>query len=137
MKKLIGVIIQARTSSTRLPMKVLLSLLYNGETTVLEQVIKRFKVLKLPDRAVATTTKLTNNKIANIATRTNVAVFRCYEEDVLSRYYHATREFSIDIIVRITNDCPYIDPNVISTIIGTHLNSDADYVLDTVGKRYS
>jgi len=74
---LIGIIIQARTGSTRLPMKVLLPRPYNSETTVLEQVIKRCKSSELADAViVATTTKLTDNKIAGIATRTNVGVFR-------------------------------------------------------------
>lgn len=134
---MIGIIIQARTGSTRLPMKVLLPLPYNSEITVLEQVIKRCKASKLADTViVATTTKPTDNKSVDIATRMNVKVFRGDEEDVLSRYYHAAKEFSIDTIVRITSDCPCIDPNVIDMVIRAYLDNDADYVSNTLERTF-
>lgn len=137
MKKLIGIIIQARTGSTRLPMKVLLPLPYNSEATVLEQVIKRCNTSKFADAViVATTAKPTDNKIVDVATRMNVEVFRGDERDVLSRYYHAAKEFSIDTIVRITGDCPCIDPNVIDMVIEKYLDNDADYVSNTLERTF-
>ncbi|WP_216360700.1 cytidylyltransferase domain-containing protein [Methanofervidicoccus sp. A16] len=130
---MIGIIIQARTSSTRLPMKVLLPLPYNSKTTVLEQVIKRCKVSKLADEViVATTTKPEDERIVDIATKMNVGIFRGSEKDVLSRYYHTAKEFSVDVIVRITSDCPCIDPNVIDMVIKKYIDNNVDYVSNTL-----
>lgn len=134
---MIGIIIQARTGSTRLPMKVLLPLPYNSKTTVLEQVIKRCKASELADVViVATTTRPLDNKIVDIAIRMNVEVFRGDEKDVLSRYYHAAKKFSIDTIVRITGDCPCIDPNIIDMVIREYLDNDVDYVSNTLERTF-
>lgn len=134
---MIGIIIQARTGSTRLPGKVLLHLPYHTETTVLEQVIRRCEASKLADTViVATTTNPSDDKIVDIAKKMNIGVFRGDEKDVLSRYYHAAREFSIDTIVRITSDCPCIDPNVIDMVIRAYLDSDVDYVSNTLDRTF-
>lgn len=119
-------IIQARMGSTRLPGKVMKNLL--GKT-VLAHVIERVKQAKiLDDIIIATTKKDDDDCIADEALRCGVKVFRGSEEDVLSRYYFAAKENNTDIIVRITSDCPLIDPNVINDIVSFFKQNRYDIV---------
>ncbi len=114
----VGAIIQARTSSSRLPGKVLKELPYNSGTTVLQQVIRRVLKASLVDEViVATTTGPEDDEISKIAGKEEVKGFRGSKEDVLSRYFHAARENDIDIIVRITGDCPCIDWKIIDSVV--------------------
>lgn len=128
----IGVIVQARTSSTRLPEKVLKYLPYDSDITVLEQVIRRLKrSKKLNKIIIATTTDENDKKIVDIAKKENVAWFRGSKDNVLERYYLAAKENNLDVIVRITSDCPCIDPNIIDIIIEWHLKGNLDYTSNT------
>lgn len=132
-KMKIGAIVQARTSSTRLPGKVLKYLPYDSSITVLEQVIRRLKKSKLLDEIIiATTTDEDDKKIVNIAEKEKVACFRGSKENVLERYYLASKEHDLDIVVRITSDCPCADPDIVDLIIENHLESDADYTSNTL-----
>ena len=107
---MIGAIIQARTSSTRLPGKVLLELPYGSGITVLQQVIRRLKQSKKIDTiVVATTEDKADDAIVDIASRESVSSFRGSKENVLERYYLAAKSFGLETIVRITSDCPCID----------------------------
>jgi len=120
----IGAIIQARVSSTRLPGKVLKQLPFAGGVTVLEQVVMRLKKSKkLDDIIVATTTEEDDNKIASLLKKKGIKCFRGSKENVLSRYYLAARENNLDIVVRVTSDCPCIDPAVVDYIIEKHIQS--------------
>lgn len=124
----IGAIIQARTSSTRLPAKVLKNLPYNTDITVLEQVIRRLKKSKvLNNIIVATTTHEKDSKIVDIAKKEKVSWFRGSENNALERYYLAAAENSLDIVVRITSDCPCIDPDIVDLVVENHLEVSADY----------
>jgi len=124
----VGAIIQARTSSTRLPRKVLLSLPYGSNITVLQQVIRRvLKSKKINTVVIATTTDREDDIIIEIAKREGVKTFRGSKEDVLSRYFHCAVEFNFDQIVRITSDCPCIDWNLIDLAVEEHLKVSADY----------
>jgi len=124
----IGAIIQARTGSSRLPGKVLLELPYGSGITVLEQVIRRVKKSQKADEViVATTTKEEDLKIVHVAEKEGVKTFRGSEKDVLSRYYYAAKEHNLDVVVRITSDCPCIDPSVIDLVVEHHLKTGADY----------
>lgn len=76
---------------------------------------------------VVTTSKEEDMVIVQLAKKCNVRVLARGENDVLDRYYHAAKKFSADIIVRITADCPLIDPKIIDLVIRRHLNSIADY----------
>ena len=105
------VIVQARTGSTRLPGKVLKSLC--GQT-VLGHVINRVRrCVEIDGIVVATTVQAEDIAIADEADRLGVACFRGSETDVLSRYCLAAREAQADLIVRITSDCPLVDPEVL------------------------
>ncbi|MDD5327085.1 MAG: glycosyltransferase family protein [Phycisphaerae bacterium] len=124
----IGAIVQARTSSTRLPGKILMELPYGGGVTALQQVIRRLKKSKrLGDIIVATTTDEIDEKIAGLAEKEDVKWFRGSPDDVLSRYYLAAEENGLDIIVRITSDCPCTDPGIVDWVLEEHLTAKADY----------
>lgn len=114
----IGAIIQARMGSTRLPEKVMKNL--EGKT-VLEHVIERVKQSKLiGEIIIATTTQERDSVIEAEALRCGVKSFRGSEDDVLSRYYFAAKQNKLDIVVRITSDCPLIDPMILDDIIQFH-----------------
>lgn len=133
----IGAIIQARVSSTRLPGKILKKLPYGSDTTVLDQVISRLKRSRRIDEIiVATTVKRCDGKIVSIAAKHRVKCFRGSENDVLSRYFLCASKNKLDIIVRITSDCPCIDPNIVDGIIARHLTSKADYTSTTLERTY-
>ena len=133
----IGAIVQARTSSTRLPEKVLLELPYGSGITVLQQVIRRLKASeKINQIIIATTTDDADDKIISIAKKENVQFFRGSKENVLERYYLAAKENDLDVIVRITSDCPCIDTPIVDSIINEHVNSKSDYTSNTLIRTY-
>lgn len=126
----IGVIIQARMGSTRLPGKVLKFLSENE--TVLDVLIKRLKLSNFLDEIIiATTLDPKNSVIINVAKSYNVSYFVGSEENVLERYYQAAKEFDIDIVIRVTSDCPFIDPKVLDNMIEFYLKNDYDFVRNT------
>ena len=131
--KKIGAIVQARTSSTRLPEKVLLNLPYGSGVNVLQQVIRRLKASKHINQIItATTTDDADTKIVNTAKKENVLFFRGSKDNVLERYYLAAKENDLDIIVRITSDCPCIDPEIVDEVLSTHLKKRSDYTSNTL-----
>jgi len=133
----IGAIIQARTSSTRLPGKVLKELPYNSGITCLEQVIRRLKKSKRLNGIIIATTKETeDNPIINISKKENVQYFKGSKENVLSRYYLVAKENNIDIIVRITGDCPCIDTDITDSTIDDHISKMVDYTTNCLGRTY-
>ncbi|MED1642045.1 glycosyltransferase family protein [Brevibacillus agri] len=110
-----GVIVQARMGSTRLPGKVLLNL--NGQS-VLSHVVERCKQISRVDEVIiATTNEKRDDPIVNEASKLGVPFYRGSEEDVLSRYVEAANLFQLDVIIRVTSDCPLIDPTVSSEIV--------------------
>ena len=110
-----AVIMQARTNSSRLRGKVLKEL--NGKT-VLEHDIERIRQSHYIDGIIiATTESKEDDAIVAVAKKCQVPFLRGSEEDVLSRYYYAALAFQAEHIIRITSDCPLIDPHVIDEII--------------------
>lgn len=123
----VGIIIQARMGSTRLPGKVMKKI---ADKTILGHVISRVKQCKLVDEIIiATTTLKKDDIVVNEAAQNNVKWFRGSEDDVLSRYYFAAKDNNLDVIVRITADCPLIDPIVTDEIIKYYI--DHNYALVT------
>ena len=123
-------IIQARTGSTRLPGKVLIKI---EGVTVLEHVISRVLRAKLVDDVLVATTNLPEDDIIlKIARGLNVRSYSGEEKDVLDRYYQASKNEGADNIVRITADCPMIDPGIIDMIIGEHMKVFVDYTSNTL-----
>ena len=129
-----AVIIQARMGSTRLPGKVLEDL---AGMPVLWHVIQRVRQAALPDEIlVATTTNPEDGRIKAACQGWGIRVFRGDPEDVLRRFYDGLlvleRDLgSIDYIVRVTADCPLIDPTVIDEVIRTAAAGTCDYVSNT------
>lgn len=123
----IGCIIQARLGSTRLAGKVLR--LLDNQNTVLDYTINQTRESKLIDKIIiATTTLSEDDKIVNQMSEKKVDCFRGDPSDVLDRYYQCAKKFSIPTIVRITSDCPLMDPNVIDDVITKFQNDSYDYV---------
>ncbi|MDR2544831.1 MAG: glycosyltransferase family protein [Methanobrevibacter sp.] len=124
----IGAIIQGRTTSTRLPKKILKNLPYDSNITVLEQVINRLKRSKLLDELIiATTINDSDDEIVEIAKRMEVPYYRGDEFDVLERYYQSAKKFNIDVVVRITSDCPCVDHRIVDKNIRSYINKNVDY----------
>lgn len=122
----IGAIVQARMGSTRLSGKVMKNL--EGKT-VLEHVIDRVRQSKLIDEIIiATTTHNRDDVIEAEALRCGVKAFRGSEDDVLSRYYYAAKENNLDVVIRITSDCPLIDSKVLDEVIKFYVDNNYDIV---------
>ncbi len=119
------IIVQARMTSTRLPGKILKTVL---ERPLLEYQIERLRRVKLADEIViATTVNDTDVPIVELCERLQVPFFRGSEEDVLERYYLAAKEHNADAVVRITSDCPLIDPYIIDSVIGYFVDNQDQY----------
>ena len=134
MRKLI--IAQARMTSTRLPGKVMK--IVCGKP-LLEHFINRLKRVKSADQIViATTINDIDNQIVDLCKKLDISYYRGSEEDVLGRYYEAAVEYGGDIIIRITSDCPVIDPEVVDYLINFYTNNieKYDYVSNTLKRTY-
>jgi len=131
--KIIG-IIQARTDSKRLPNKVLLDI--QGKSLILH-VIERAQRAKLVDKVVlATTTRPIDTPLAEIVQTHGIPVYRGDCDDVLDRYYKAASLYNAEVIIRITGDCPLIDPHIIDMVIQVFLQKQYDYVTNTLQPTY-
>lgn len=131
---MVGVIIQARVNSTRLPAKVLKKVL--GKT-LLEFELERVKRASTVDSIiVATTDNQTDEVIEKLVSSLGFKVFRGSEIDVLDRYYEAAEFSGIKTIVRITGDCPLIDPGVIDDVVNFYKNGDFDYVTNGINSNF-
>ena len=132
--KKVTVIIQARTGARRLLDKVLLKL---ADKTVLEHVIARAGKAKTVDRVVVATTVCSADlKIVSLVSRLGVGVFCGSETDVLDRYYQAARLFDAKHIVRVTADCPVIDPKIIDKTVAQYFKSGADYCSNALSSTF-
>lgn len=127
-------VIQARVGSTRLPGKVLKDLC--GDT-VLARVVNRIcRATLLDEVIVATSVEASDDAIVKECRRISVPVFRGSEHDVLDRYYQASRDARAEIVVRITSDCPLIDPEVSDKTIGAFLDVRPDYCSNALKRTY-
>lgn len=118
-------IIQARIASTRLPNKVLLDI---AGQPALTHVVERTRIAKTVDEVVvATTTDPSDDPIERFCAQRNYLYFRGDQHDVLDRYYKAAQAYAAEVIVRITGDCPLIDPGVIDkTVNAFHGQPDGE-----------
>lgn len=130
------IIVQARMTSTRLPGKVMKQVL--GKP-LLQYQIERLQRVKLADEIViATTINQTDEPIIDLCNTLSVAHFRGSEDDVLTRYYGAATAHRADVVIRVTSDCPLIDPQVINQVIDYYLKnqSNYDYVSNSIKRTY-
>lgn len=124
--------IQARMGSTRMPGKVLT--LAAGKTFLAHTVDRLRHAKTLADVVILTSTLGQDDPIAELAADIGVPLFRGSENDVLDRYYQAARQFGVEHVVRITADCPLIDPRIVDRVVGRAI---AHYgAFDIVTNRY-
>ena len=132
-----GCIVQARMTSSRLPGKVLRTLDYKNNTTVLGSVIERLRKCKNIDQVIiATTVNAEDDPLVEYAKKEGFAFYRGSEDDVLERFYGAATEFKLDNIVRITSDCPFLDPSVIDALVDLFLSGDYQYASNCIRRTY-
>ena len=125
MKERVIAIIQARMSSTRLPGKVLQDL---AGRPVLDRMVERVKLAKkVTETVVATTTDPLDQPIVDLCQKLHTPVFRGSLPDVLDRYYQCSLSYRADYVVRLTGDCPLIDPNLIDQVVAALLGSPLDF----------
>lgn len=126
---MIAIILQARLGSTRLPNKVLMELPKGSGVTVLERCIEQCLKCDIPDEVVLTTP---DRELAGIANKMHIP-FHIYKakRDVLQEYYQVARYYNVDIIARVTADCPLVEPEIIDNCIDLFLDSDVELVYNT------
>lgn len=133
MKRNVTAIIQARMNSTRLPNKALLKI---GEIPMLLHVINQTKASKyIKNVIIATTNSPSDKKIVSFCIKNKIDYFRGSSKDVLDRYYKCGNFFSCNPIVRISSDCPFIDPSIIDKTISKFLRNSFDYIGNNLEKK--
>lgn len=131
---MIAGILQVRTGATRLPFKVLKEI--KGKTLI-ELYIERVKCSMLMDKVIiATTTNPNDDIIEELAAKIGVDCFRGSENDLIDRYYQCAKQFNVDVIVRLCNDDPFVDYEVIDEAIETLTISGADWVTNHLNPTY-
>tara|TARA_B100001167_G_scaffold190403_1_gene157069 strand:- start:1930 stop:2694 length:765 start_codon:yes stop_codon:yes gene_type:complete len=128
------VIIQARTGSKRLASKVLMNV---ENKPLICHVIDRIKKTSLTDQIILATSNNSDDQILlKIADDENIIGFAGNENDVLDRFYHAGLKHNAELIIRITADCPLIDPSLVDKMIEFYDKHDYDYVSNTVERTF-
>jgi spore coat polysaccharide biosynthesis protein SpsF len=126
--------IEARMTSTRLPGKVLLPL---AGRPVLERIVERLGRARTVDRVVvATTVNPADDPVAELAARVGAGCHRGSEEDVLGRVLGAAQGAGADLIVEITGDSPFVDPEVVDRLVDVFRLGDFDYVANVQRRTY-
>lgn len=114
-------IIQARLGSTRLPGKVMLPI---AGMPMLQRIVRRVERSAVDEIVIATTTKVEDDAIIQLARHLQVRTYRGSSDDVLNRYWCAAREVKADMVVRITADCPFVFPSIIDEVVGALRTAD-------------
>lgn len=121
-----AIIVQARMTSTRLPGKVMLPLA--GEPLLMRQVERLRRVRSVDGIVVATTLNATDEPLVALCSELGLPCFRGSEHDVLSRFAGAALRHQVDVVVRVTSDCPLIDPALIDLVVDAYSGTGSDYV---------
>jgi spore coat polysaccharide biosynthesis protein SpsF len=128
-----GVVVQARMGSSRFPGKVLADL--NG-APVLDWVVRRCAMARRVTEVVVATTSLPEDDvIEEFCVSRGLACFRGSVEDVLDRFRGAAERLGLDVVVRVTSDCPLVDPALIDDLLEALQARDADYVTNSMPMR--
>jgi len=120
-----GIILQARTGSTRMPEKVILP--FYQEQSILDLLLQKVKKLGVP-AILATTINPSDDRICALAEKHEVPVFRGSENDVLDRFIQAAKRIGFNKIIRVCADNPFLDLVGMKTLITKFNSSDADYL---------
>ena len=118
-------VIQARTSSTRFPRKVLEDL--HGQPMLARQIERVLRAYSLDKVVVVTSTNIEDDEICEVATLARADFWRGPLADVQARILGACQQYGADHVVRLTGDCPLADPDVIDDVVSLHLSEGADY----------
>ncbi|HEX7583815.1 MAG TPA: glycosyltransferase family protein [Prolixibacteraceae bacterium] len=121
----LGIIIQARTGSTRMPEKVILP--FDQDQSILDLLLEKTKKLNVPV-ILATTVNPSDDRICRLAEKHQVAVFRGSENDVLERFIQAAQQNKFSKIIRVCADNPFLDLKGMQILINEFQQSDADYL---------
>jgi len=122
---LIGIIIQARMGSNRLPGKVLKKI---GNKTLLEHIFYRLSFLKTSVKVIlATSINPENDIIESFCSENNITCYRGSENNVLERYYLCAKKYNFEHIIRLTADNPFTDIEELDNLINLHLETKSDY----------
>ncbi len=129
----LGIILQARIGSTRLPGKVLKSL---AGKPMIQWVIERLRACRRPDLLIlATSVSAQDDPLVELAKNLGVEVFRGSEHDVLDRYYHCALAYQLDNIIRATGDNPFVDPEECDRLVDFYMKQSLDFAINsTSGK---
>lgn len=126
-------VVQARMGSTRLPGKVLADV---GGTPALAFLLERLRPAAVDHVVVATSVHERDDAVADVAARAGAEVVRGPEEDVLGRYGVVLSRLHCDTVVRLTGDCPLLDPGIIEDALRLHASSGADYTSNAVVRTF-
>ena len=119
-------VVQARLGSTRLPNKVMATI---GDTTLISFLLRRLSESQLIDEIVlATSTNPVNDLLSQHVSDLGYSVVRGSEDDVLDRYLLASNSTSADVVIRITGDCPLVDPDLVDQMLTQFLKANVDYL---------
>ena len=123
----VGIIVQTRTGSSRLPAKVMMKA--DDKSLMIDYVINQLKHSKLHDKIVVATTDLKQDDVIfDHVTNRNVSCFRGDEKNVLERHYQCAKKYDFSIIVRIPSDKPLIDPTIVDSVIEKFQSNSYDYI---------
>ena len=118
-------IVQARTNSTRLRNKIMKKIL---NKTVIEILLKRLSKSKLIDKIIVATTKnKSDDKLVNLLKKLNFDFYRGSEKNVLKRFFDVSKIYKAKSIIRITGDCPLIEPKIVDRVIKLFEKNQVDY----------
>ena len=127
-------VLQARSSSTRFPNKVLAPL--HGAPMIMQQLARLARSTRLDRVVVATSVDATDDELVRVLEAAPVEVRRGPLDDVVERFAIVVNEFRPEQIVRLTADCPLADPAVIDLVIDEHLASGSDYTSNTLAPTF-
>jgi spore coat polysaccharide biosynthesis protein SpsF len=129
-------IIQARMASKRLPGKVLMDV--SGRPMLAQQVHRLKRCTAIDEIVIATTVEPVDSPIVDLARQESVAWYRGSAQDVLGRFVAAARQVQADVIVRITADCPLIDPHIVDAVVNDLVDhtSNCDYASNVLPRTY-
>ncbi len=119
-------IVQGRMGSSRLPGKILADIA--GQPMLSRVYIRTSRAATVTETVFATTTDSSDDPVADYCDFGGIPFTRGSQFDVLDRYYQTAKEFHADVVVRITADCPVIDPDLIDNAVNTLLDSEYDFV---------
>ena len=123
----VGIIVQTRTGSTRLPGKVMMKA--DDKLLMVDYVINQLKHSKLHDEIVIATTDLKQDDVIfDYVTNRNIPCFRGDEKNVLERHYQCAKKYAFSTIVRIPSDKPLIDPTIVDSVIEKFQSNSYDYI---------